>query len=82
MPEAREKGLARRLCEETVDWAVRNAVEIDKMWEGLVLVHAQVNVEKVWERLGFETDGRLGRWNEEGIEHLGMWRQLDMNAGV
>ncbi len=82
MPEARGKGLARGLCEETVGWAARNEEEIGNGWEGLVLVHAQVDVERVWERLGFKTDERLGRWDEERIKHLGMWRQLDMNAGA
>lgn len=80
LPEARLKGLARWLCEEALRWAMRNAVEIGEDWQGLVLVHAQVGVEKTWERLGFKTDTRLGRWNEEGIEHLGMWTQLDMGA--
>ncbi|BDD57570.1 hypothetical protein MPDQ_007775 [Monascus purpureus] len=47
-------------------------------WKGLVLVHAQVNVEKMYERLGFETDTSMGRWMEEGIEHVGMWRRVDV----
>lgn len=77
LPEARGQGLARFLCDEALNWAVRNGREIGGGWEGLVLVHAQVNVESMWERLGFRTDEKLGRWDEEGIEHLGMWRQLD-----
>lgn len=44
----------------------------------MVLVHAQVSVEKVWEKMGFVTDPRLGRWDEEGIEHLGMWKRVDV----
>ncbi|KAJ9266756.1 hypothetical protein DTO212C5_6183 [Paecilomyces variotii] len=49
-------------------------------WKGLVLVHAQVQVEKLYERLGFVTDEALGRWYEEGIEHVGMWRRVDMQG--
>jgi predicted GNAT family N-acyltransferase len=80
MPEARGKGLARVLYEAVLGWAVRNRGEIGQGWQGLVLVHAQVDVERVWERFGFKTDERLGRWDEEGIEHLGMWRQLEANV--
>ncbi|KAF7507027.1 hypothetical protein GJ744_011051 [Endocarpon pusillum] len=79
-PEARGKGLAKVLCEEAVGWAARNKEGIGGGWDGLVLVHAQVGVEKMWARLGFKTDERLGRWDEEGIEHLGMWRELDLTA--
>jgi predicted GNAT family N-acyltransferase len=82
VPDGRGKGLARVLCGEALTWAARNAGEIGTGWEGSVLVHAQVNVERVWERLGFRTDERLGRWDEEGIEHLGMWRQLDLTRAV
>ncbi|KAL4943540.1 acyl-CoA N-acyltransferase [Aspergillus oleicola] len=45
-----------------------------KKWKGLALVHAQVEVERFYNRLGFVTDEGLGRWSEEGIEHVGMWR--------
>ena len=44
-------------------------------WNGLVLVHAQVSVEGMYQRLGFETDEGMGRWDEEGIDHVGMWRR-------
>lgn len=80
LTDARGKGLARVLCNEAVGWAARNEDEIGGGWDGLVLVHAQVGVEKVYVRLGFQTDERLERWDEEGIEHLGMWRDLDMTA--
>lgn len=82
MQNARGKGLARLLCEEALGWAMRNVKELGEGWQGLVLVHAQVGVEQIWERLGFKTDERLGRWDEEGIEHLGMWRKLDMDAAT
>jgi hypothetical protein len=43
---------------------------------GVVLVHAQVDVETMYAGLGFETDQSLGRWDEEGIEHVGMFRWM------
>lgn len=82
MRDAREKGLARLLCEEALGWAMRNVKELGEEWQGLVLVHAQVSVEQMWKRLGFKTDEKLGRWDEEGIEHLGMWRTLEMDAAT
>ena len=45
-------------------------------WKGLLLVHAQKTVEKMWKSLGFETDEAMGVWLEEGIEHVGMWRRI------
>ncbi|OJI96767.1 hypothetical protein ASPVEDRAFT_48876 [Aspergillus versicolor CBS 583.65] len=49
-------------------------------WKGLALVHAQVEVEGLYKRLGFVTDEDLGRWVEEGIEHVGMWKRLDVRG--
>ena len=48
-------------------------------WKGLVLVHAQVDVESMYQRLGFETDDSLGRWDEEGIEHVGMFKRISLH---
>ncbi|KAJ5359724.1 uncharacterized protein N7496_012137 [Penicillium cataractarum] len=47
-------------------------------WTGLVLVHAQVDVERMYRGLGFVTDEELGRWDEEGIEHVGMFRRVEV----
>jgi predicted GNAT family N-acyltransferase len=47
-------------------------------WRGLVLVHAQVDVERMYSGLGFVKDEGLGRWDEEGIEHVGMFRRLEV----
>lgn len=47
-------------------------------WRGLVLVHAQVDVEGMYRGLGFVTDEGLGRWDEEGIEHVGMFRRVEV----
>ncbi|KAJ6015136.1 hypothetical protein N7540_009727 [Penicillium herquei] len=91
VPEYRGKGLGRVLVDTALAWATENAEEIDKAaaklaevtrearpkkWEGLVLVHAQVDVEKMYSGMGFTTDESLGRWDEEGIDHVGMFRRL------
>lgn len=47
-------------------------------WKGLVLVHAQVDVERMYQGLGFQTDKSLGRWDEEGIEHVGMLKRIPL----
>lgn len=94
MPEYRGLGLGRRLVETALEWAGHHAAEIDEAavqlarrsnwagtparWQGLVLVHAQVDVEKMYMGLGFATDESLGRWDEEGIEHVGMFRRVEM----
>ena len=50
-------------------------------FKGLVLVHAQTGVQKIWRKYGFETDESMGTWDEEGIEHVGMWKRLDVSDG-
>lgn len=45
-------------------------------WRGLVCVHAQVQVERVWARWGFCVDEGMGRWEEEGMQHVGMFQRL------
>jgi len=77
MSHARRKGLSTMLCEEAFNWLAEHSDEVGHGWNGLVLVHAQVDVEKVYKKLGFKTDEKLGRWDEEGIEHLGMWKKID-----
>ncbi|KAJ5200370.1 hypothetical protein N7491_008828 [Penicillium cf. griseofulvum] len=97
MPEYRGFGLGRRLVEMALKWAGQHAAEIDEAavqlkeisswdgtpvrWQGLVLVHAQADAEKMYKALGFETDESLGRWDEEGIEHVGMFRRVEV-AGL
>jgi predicted GNAT family N-acyltransferase len=75
----RGRGLGRMLVETSLQWAAEHKEDIGgEGWKGMVLVHAQVNVEKVWAKMGFVTDERLGQWDEEGIEHLGMWRWVEL----
>ena len=54
----------------------RHGISLD--FQGLVLVHAQVGVQKVCNKYGFETDQSMGTWDEEGIDHVGMWKRLDL----
>ncbi|CAG8121465.1 unnamed protein product [Penicillium olsonii] len=83
MPMYRGLGLGRRLVETALEWAAVHAAEVEVQicrgeWRGLVLVHAQVGVEGMYARLGFEVDETLGRWDEEGIEHLGMLKRISV----
>ena len=75
----RGKGLGRMLVDTSLKWAAGHKQEIGGTdWKGMVLVHAQVSVESVWAKMGFVTDEKLGRWDEDGIEHLGMWRRIEL----
>lgn len=47
-------------------------------WKGLVCAHAQVHLVKMYKKWGFESDEGMGTWWEEGIEHMGMWKRLEL----
>lgn len=63
-----------------------NNKEREITWQGLVMIHAQANLEAMWEKHGFHEelrneDGEVEieaepHWIEEGIEHVGMWKRL------
>ncbi|KAJ5666592.1 Acyl-CoA N-acyltransferase [Penicillium macrosclerotiorum] len=90
----RGRGLGRQLVETALVWAAEHSADIDEataqqaartqwsgpsaQWRGLVLVHAQADVEQMYHGLGFTTDESLGRWEEEGIEHVGMFRRVKL----
>lgn len=86
LAEYRGRGIAKRLIEESLAWAETHAAELSSqggeqvgsipLWKGLVLSHAQKDVQGWWGKMGFEVDEGLGVWWEEGIEHVGMWRRL------
>lgn len=76
--EARGKGLGKKLCETGFKYLADRPDEVGHGWQGMVLTHAQVSVQKMYERMGFVTDERLGVWDEEGIDHVGMWRRLEV----
>jgi predicted GNAT family N-acyltransferase len=80
LPQQRNCGIARVLCEEALSWAANHPDRVSAGWDGRVLVHAQVPAEQAWARLGFTTAEGLGRWVEEGIDHLGMWRTVEVTA--
>ena len=63
----------------TLETKPNNGVSMD--FRGLVLIHAQTGVQKVWRKYGFETDESMGTWIEEGIEHVGMWKRMDVSDG-
>lgn len=48
-------------------------------WQGLILVHAQSGIEKLWRAWGFTRDHSMGEWDEEGIMHVGMWKRIDVD---
>ena len=72
----RGKGLGKVLLQIALDWVGTHDQQIGEGWHGMVLLHAQVSVEKMYARMGFVTDQNLGKWDEEGIEHLGMWKRI------
>jgi predicted GNAT family N-acyltransferase len=47
-------------------------------WKGLVLIHAQIGLQKFWARYGFEVDESMGIWDEEGMDHVAMWKRMDL----
>jgi predicted GNAT family N-acyltransferase len=64
-----------------------NPVEREKLvtaegreWKGFVMAHAQVTAVRFYQGMGFEVDEQLGTWVEEGIEHVAMWKRLEVDA--
>jgi GNAT superfamily N-acetyltransferase len=65
-----------------------NNKEREITWQGLVMIHAQANLQSMWEKHGFHEelrndDGEVEipaepHWIEEGIEHVGMWKRLSV----
>ncbi|KAF2247002.1 hypothetical protein BU26DRAFT_486382 [Trematosphaeria pertusa] len=68
-----------------------NAAQEAVTWKGLVMIHAQAGIAKVWEKYGFAEElvddkgeveiSREPHWVEEGIEHIGMWKRLRIESG-
>jgi predicted GNAT family N-acyltransferase len=60
-------------------------------WEGLIMIHAQAQIKKMWEKHGFSEELRNEKgeveiaaephWMEEGIEHIGMWKRIEVKRG-
>ncbi|KAF1923530.1 uncharacterized protein M421DRAFT_75022 [Didymella exigua CBS 183.55] len=60
-------------------------------WQGLVFIHAQLQLVEMWEKYGFsealrDEQGNVEidaepHWVEEGIEHVGMWKRIKIVEG-
>ncbi|CAK3862158.1 acetyltransferase like [Lecanosticta acicola] len=97
IPEFRKAGVSKLLIESALGYAREHPYEVGPQldpaslealkkgtainWRGLVIIHAQTGVQKVWKRYGFETDEGAGHWDEEGIDHVLMWKRLDVSDG-
>jgi predicted GNAT family N-acyltransferase len=97
IPEFRKAGISKLLIETALAFAREHPYEVGPQldpasmealrkgvggtFKGLVLVHAQTGVCKIWKKYGFELDPAMGSWDEEGIEHVGMWKRLDVTDG-
>ncbi|KAI9711241.1 MAG: hypothetical protein M1820_002228 [Bogoriella megaspora] len=93
--EYRKGGLGRMLVDAAMQWAGEHRDEImgteergkgeeeDEEvgeWKGLVLAHAQKEVQGWWAKMEFVVDEEMGEWDEEGIAHVGMWRRVDVKS--
>ncbi|KAI9732290.1 MAG: hypothetical protein M1835_003502 [Candelina submexicana] len=52
----------------------------EETWNGLILVHAQDSLKKVYAKYGFIIDENMGTWVEEGIKHVGMWKRVELRT--
>ncbi|KAH7111817.1 hypothetical protein B0J11DRAFT_512062 [Dendryphion nanum] len=76
----------------TIELANLTGMDVKKIstWQGLVMIHAQASLEKMWTRYGFAEElldkngnveiSREARWIEEGIEHISMWKRLKIDS--
>jgi len=81
----RKRGFAGGLMREVLGFAGRNAGGVVRdgelgVWKGLVLVHAQRVLEGWYGGMGFVTDGGMGTWLEAGIEHVAMWKRVEVGG--
>lgn len=58
---------------------VTNVNDIPK-WNGLVCIHAQEALIRVYESWGFQVDNTFGKFYQDGIPHVGMWTRLPIDA--
>lgn len=86
-------GIGRMLADAAVQYASKNPGEVGPRgkdgvaieglggWDGRCLVHAQTSVQGMWAKCGFVVDQSMGEWDEEGIMHVGMWRDIPVAGG-
>lgn len=67
-----------RANEQELRDVVGETLDMSMDWDGLVCVHAQVGLQKFWAKFGFELDEAVGIWDEEGMDHVCMWKRLDL----
>lgn len=77
----RGNGYGAKLVQAGLEWARTHTQEISAAsqtgeWKGLVLAHAQKDVERWYARLGWERDEGMGMWDEVGIAHVAMWKRV------
>ncbi|KAK2813896.1 hypothetical protein FQN50_000297 [Emmonsiellopsis sp. PD_5] len=87
LAEYRRAGFGRILQDVALEWAAKHPEEMtaaagegSPAWNGLTLVHAQVQAEGMYARVGFVTDESMGSWDEEGIMHVGMWKRIEVGS--
>lgn len=90
LKEYRGLGVGRMLVDATVRYASLNPGEVgprgkdgvvgEGEWDGRCLVHAQSSVQGMWGKCGFVIDPGMGEWDEEGIMHVGMWRDIEISG--
>lgn len=83
LKEFRGRGYGRVLVDTALGFTGRNGASMVLgeglgEWKGLVLAHAQKGVEGWYNGVGFVSDEGMGRWWEEGVEHLGVWRRVEI----
>ena len=92
MKEFRGRRFGKVLVEAAVDFAGRNPGEVvvrddaeagdqaedQTSWKGLICAHAQTEALGFYQKMGFEVDEGMGHWWEEGIEHVGIWKRVDV----
>ena len=80
----RGRGYAKMLVLGALKWAKEHPKEVagaeKSAWRGLVQCHGQIQLKEWYTSLGFQVDEGLGTWWEEGLEHVGMWLRLDLEA--
>ena len=75
-------GLAKLLVDEALGYALEEGTgsfdvpEEGVGWDGRVVAHAQTTVKVFYERMGWTWDQGMGEWEEEGLMHVGMWKQV------
>lgn len=94
LKEFRGSGIAKVLANAAMEWAQQNPTFFNPStesvglklsntgelpeWKGLMFVHAQEQVTKAWGKWGFRLDEGMGTWVEEGINHVGMFKRVDI----